>query len=721
MNDHMSVHLAGRTWQGIPGIERTARGRIFVSWFTGGPKEPAPENTVLLSFSDDDGRTFSEPTAVAPAWNDGTRCFDPALWIDPEGRLWYLFNRGNKDTARHDVRACICDEPDAASPAFGPEFRIDLQTPYAFRLNKPTVLSSGEWVMPVTHAAEPIHEWSAGDKQLQGVAISRDMGVTWSLHGAVRAPEWALECMVIELGDGRLRMLIRTGGGVLWESYSDDRGVSWGEGRPSAIENPGSRFFIRRLDSGNLLLVNHYRFTGRSHLTARLSTDDGATWNDGLLLDERRDVSYPDGVQDGDGLIRVTYDRDRQGAGEILMATFREEDAGEGRDVSGAVHLKQIVNKLDNPGLLKPGWDPVWTANRVMDGLIRVTPPRVRGAHDAEFVCVGDRAYIVATANDLRPGHSDTLLESYCALSIFNLNTLSLEAFIPFARSDQVYENAQLPEGQCFVPRILEKDESTLRCYFTSQNTGVYEEQIWHIDFDVASGAFVPRIFRAKLKTASGVHDMGPGAFYADAAANGFRKPPLDYGMYIFDSFKRFGGKTYVALNNFPGKQNALAVLHDDFETFEVIGHYNEPQGQQLSESAVNRLPDGTWMAICRNDAGNYHFTTSKDGRIWAAGREMPHVKHGENSKPTFDRFGGFYYLGWQDATRVGGCRRSVFNLDVSRDGRHWERKYRFETPESFQYPTFHEHEGVIWLSVTQSDHQGSTDRIMFGMLEELE
>ena len=32
---------------------------------------------------------------------------------------------------------------------------------------------------------------------------------------------------------------------------------------------------------------------------------------------------------------------------------------------------------------------------------------------------------------------------------------------------------------------------------------------------------------------------------------------------------------------------------------------------------------------------------------------------------------------------------------------------------------SFHEYAGVIWLSVTQSDHKGSTDRIMFGRLED--
>ena len=366
--------LAQRTWQGIPGSERTAKGRFFVSWFTGGPKEPSPENTVLLSYSDDAGKTFTLPEAIALPANDGTRCFDPTLWIDPKGRLWYIFNRGNNQTAKHDVWARICIKPDAQKPLFGAEFRVGYEAPYAFRMNKPTVLSSGEWIMPVTHAAEPIHDWFAGPKQLQGVGISTDKGKTWKLHGALKAPGWALECMVTELRDGRLWMLIRAGGGFLWESHSADKGVTWDEPKASTIANPGSRFFIRRLSSGNLLLVNHYKFTGRSHLTAQLSTDDGATWNDGLLLDERSGVSYPDGVQDKDGLIWITYDRDRGGSGEILLAKFKEEDVAAGRSVSGVVSLKQVVNKLNKPTILPLNWDPAVKVTQQLLNSIHVTP-----------------------------------------------------------------------------------------------------------------------------------------------------------------------------------------------------------------------------------------------------------------------------------------------------------------------------------------------------------
>jgi hypothetical protein len=366
--------------------------------------------------------------------------------------------------------------------------------------------------------------------------------------------------------------------------------------------------------------------------------------------------------------------------------------------------------------LVPPDWDPALAGDMVMQRLARVTAPHVKGAHDAEFVCVGERAYIVEHDNDVTPGHGAGR-DMYCVLTVVNLKTLAVEKTHLLAKAGQAFANVTLPDAQTFVPRIIQKDEHTLRCYFAVQPRDE-QAQTWHRDFDLRGGTFSDSIFKAKLKTAAGTFDFQPQYFHADAAAQGFKRPAKNSGMYIFDSFKPFDGRVYVALNNFPGKQNALAVLHDDFETFEVIGHYNEPQDQNLSESAVNRLPDGTWMAILRNDGGNYHFTTSADGRQWSVAEEKPHVPNGLNSKPTFDRFGGIYYLGWQENTRIHGCNRSVFNVDISRDGVTWERKYRFETPHSFQYPTFHEHGGVVWLAVTQSDHLGSTDRIMFGKLE---
>jgi len=310
--------------------------------------------------------------------------------------LYHIFNRSNKETAVHGVYARICNNPDLAIPVFGEEFRVGFDVPFAFGMNKPTVLSSGEWIMPMTYATDSIHDWFAGSKQQQGVGISGDKGKTWKLFGSVKAPEWALEPMITELKDGRLWMLIRTGSGFLWESYSNNKGLTWSEAKTTSIANPGSRFFIRRLASGNLLLVNHYKYSGRSHITARISTDEGATWNEGLLLDERGGtifangviggVSYPDGVQDKNGLIWIVYDRNRNGEGEILLAKFREEDVLAGRNLSGAVTLKQVISRLGKPKILPAGWNSKEATDKVMAGLIKVTATQVINPNTAQPV-----------------------------------------------------------------------------------------------------------------------------------------------------------------------------------------------------------------------------------------------------------------------------------------------------------------------------------------------
>jgi predicted neuraminidase len=154
------------------------------------------------------------------------------------------------------------------------------------------------------------------------------------------------EYNVVELRDGRLWVLNRTRRGMV-ESFSTDKGLTWTEARPSKIKHATSRHFLTRLRSGNLLLVKHGaidRRIDRSHLMAFLSEDEGNTWSDGLLLDERESVSYPDGVQAEDGTIYVIYDFERTGAKEILMVRFTEDHVAQGKRTLDAAQ-RLLVNK----------------------------------------------------------------------------------------------------------------------------------------------------------------------------------------------------------------------------------------------------------------------------------------------------------------------------------------------------------------------------------------
>lgn len=140
-------------------------------------------------------------------------------------------------------------------------------------------------------------------------------------------------------------------------------------------------------------------------------------------------------------------------------------------------------------------------ADAVLSGLVKVTAPEVKGAHDAEFVLVDDYAYIVAEVNDLKAGESGHWTFIYSTMSIVNLKTMSVEKIIPFAHSEQQFANVTLPEGQCWIPRILQKDKKTLRIYFVNERAGeIPYSQVWYIDYDMRSGAFSKKIHKVKLK-----------------------------------------------------------------------------------------------------------------------------------------------------------------------------------------------------------------------------
>jgi len=133
-----------------------------------------------------------------------------------------------------------------------------------------------------------------------------------------------------------------------------------------------------------------------------------------------------------------------------------------------------------NPNIIPGDWDPVQAANRVLERLVIVTGPEAKGTHDAEFVCVGDRAYIVAQANDVQPGESAEWPFQYVTMSVVNLNSLRVEKVTDFAKGGQVFENGTLPAGTCVAARIIQKDARALRCYFDSNDPGKRQSQVWY-------------------------------------------------------------------------------------------------------------------------------------------------------------------------------------------------------------------------------------------------
>jgi len=340
----------------IAGMERTPNGRLWISWFGG---EDGPGAFMLIASSDDDGKTWSQPRAVLhrPRTPHGFthHVLVGNLWTDPKGRLWWFHDRslGYFD-GRAGVWATVCENPDSDNPVWSMPTRIWHGAP----LNKPVILKNGEWIMAVSlwtrgcidsPVKEIFREYD--DWRMVNLLVSTDEGKSWHWRGKVAATDRIFdEPMFVERDDGSLLMLIRTHYGIA-RTVSLDGGRTWSTPCASHIPHVSSRFFLRKLSSGKLLLVKHGGFIEedrprhRSHLMAWISDNGGENWQGGLLLDDRRAISYPDGFQAPDGRIYICYDYNRADDSELYMAVFTEEDVRAAKEVSGKSRLKQLVNK----------------------------------------------------------------------------------------------------------------------------------------------------------------------------------------------------------------------------------------------------------------------------------------------------------------------------------------------------------------------------------------
>lgn len=352
-----------RDYAMVIGVDRTPKGRLWAAWVAGGDSE---KGYFVVATSDDNGESWSSPRLVIDPPNSPTGVLQRTLvgnfWTDPTGKLWLFYDQslGYFD-GRAGVWAITCENPDDDEPVWSAPRRIW----HGVTLNKPTVLDNGEWLLPVSlwtrewirpeirNPGPPLEDTfpELDPMRMAHVFVSRDQGRSWTRRGGVAAMERRFdEHMFVKLRDGRLWTLIRTYYGLA-ESFSPDDGRTWTDPVPSKIRHVerGARIFLRRLDSGRLLLVKHGRIeeqtAGRSHLMAFLSEDEGESWRGGLMLDERSGISYPDGFEDPEGRLFIIYDRNRATDSEILMARFTEEDVLAGEFRASGSRERILVNK----------------------------------------------------------------------------------------------------------------------------------------------------------------------------------------------------------------------------------------------------------------------------------------------------------------------------------------------------------------------------------------
>jgi len=171
------------------------------------------------------------------------------------------------------------------------------------RANKYTGLTNGRCIR-LTNGRILLEAWEGGDSYCY---LSDDDGRTWRESQRVRPKSGTCyEPACVQLKDGRVMMLMRTGLGGQYKSISADSGLTWTSPEPTPLKGTAAPVSIGRIPAtGNLLAIwNHNPGASkRNPLTAAISEDEGETWKHFRNLE--------DGPNDAWAYPAVTWIKDR--------------------------------------------------------------------------------------------------------------------------------------------------------------------------------------------------------------------------------------------------------------------------------------------------------------------------------------------------------------------------------------------------------------------------
>jgi predicted neuraminidase len=170
--------------------------------------------------------------------------------------------------------------------------------------------------------------WLAGASDEEGnwnifLDRSEDQGKTWSASPFLKIDttsikgKGAIQPTLWESAPGKVHMLVRTAGGVIGRSDSEDNGKTWSTIVSTGLPNPNSGIDLDRFEDGTLVLAYNpdaKNWGSRSPLSIALSHDNGVTWSEQFDVDKgdkEDEFSYPAIITWGDSAA-LSYTWNRQ-------------------------------------------------------------------------------------------------------------------------------------------------------------------------------------------------------------------------------------------------------------------------------------------------------------------------------------------------------------------------------------------------------------------------
>ncbi|MBN1443165.1 MAG: exo-alpha-sialidase [Planctomycetes bacterium] len=278
---------------------------LVAAWF-GGSDEGNPDVGIWVSRSVD-GK-WSPPAQAADGVQytriDGTHhrhpCWNPVLFQPPGAPLLLFYKCGPSPSRWWGMLTSSADGGESWSPPRRLPEHIDGPVK-----NKPVLLAGGRLLCgsSTEHEGWRVH-----------FEITEDLGRTWQRTGPVNDGKSiaAIQPSILIHPGGKLQAIGRSRQGRIWETWSEDGGLSWSAMRLTELPNPNAGTDAITLRDGRHLLVYNHTARGRSPLNVAVS-EDGKLWSAAAVLeDQPGEYSYPAVIQASDGRVHITYTWKRQ-------------------------------------------------------------------------------------------------------------------------------------------------------------------------------------------------------------------------------------------------------------------------------------------------------------------------------------------------------------------------------------------------------------------------
>jgi hypothetical protein len=291
-----------------------------------------PALPVLIRRSDSTGQELSQATEAFNLPAGMGVCSNPFPLVSPDGTLHVFVIRFYKlggdwaeESRSHAVMLHYASKDDGKTWD-GPH-DVDFGKNYTGSLNSVIALQDGRLILPLSCPSDAFQ-----GRSVCVTTVSDDNGDNWKPGGQeIIVPDGdqpghpgALEPVILELSDGRIWMIIRTQTGYFYETFSEDRGMSWTSPVKTGIQAPNAPASLCRLGDGSILMswndLGSYPDdpggSRRQYLHVARSTDEGRNFGPAIEVARRRsgdawdtNVAYPYLTPIADGGALLLYHR----------------------------------------------------------------------------------------------------------------------------------------------------------------------------------------------------------------------------------------------------------------------------------------------------------------------------------------------------------------------------------------------------------------------------